>query len=364
MTTRNKRASSQGSRLRPVAAANVVGPESQIEEVTSAPVPAKPEAILELIQQIQERRGAPLLTFVTVPEASVRGDVVDQVYEQLRLIGRVPQLDLFLHSPGGQTEVPWRLITLIRDFADRFCVLIPGMAHSAATHLAMGADQIVMGPRWRLSPVDPARSHPLLPSRADGEPPPPVSVQDLRRCVEFVKGEIGVGSPDAFAQVIVALFEKVHPLAIGAIQQSYDLARLISRKALSTHMDPETDKERIDRIVTAFADEFYSHGYWIGWREAKQIGLKVERADDDLWELMWSLHGQYRSYFELLSPGRSGREASRPIVWIDSTSQRRILEEVYVMPDIQRMQTAMPEKKMVQWLAMSWGPSESVSITE
>lgn len=331
---------------------------------TETPTPPAPEEALQLIQQIQDKRGAPLLTFVTAPEVTVRSDVVEQVYEQLRLIGHVPRIDLFLHSSGGQTEVPWRLITLIRDFADRFAVLIPGIAYSAATHLAMGADQIIMGPRSELSPVDPARAHPLLPSRAEGEPPLTVSVQDLRRCVDFVKSEVGIGSPDALAQVIVALFAKVHPLAIGAIQQSYDLARLISRKALSTHMDPKTDQDQIERIVNAFSDEFFSHGYWIGWQEAQQIGLKVVRADDDLWEMMWSLYRHYKSYFTLLRVTDTEREAARPIAWIDSARQRRILEEVYALPAAQQAEQTPATKMKVRWLELPWQSDEPLAKEE
>ena len=295
-----------------------------------------------------------MLVFVAAPDVSMRGDVVEQMYEQLLCIGHVPRLDIFLHSAGGQTEIPWRLITLIRDFADQFAVLIPGIAHSAATHLAMGADEIVMGPLSELSPVDPSRSHPLLPRGPNQELIPAVSVQDLRQCVEFVKKEIGDESPESMAAVFVKLFEEVHPLAIGAIQQSYDLARLISRKALSTHMDPADDKEQIDKIVQAFSDEFYSHGYRIGWREAKQTGLKVVKADDELWKLVSALYAHYRDYFGRAMPSAGSQEISRPIVWLDSAYQRRILEEIYAGPAGRPGEKVPPERKGARWLVTAW----------
>jgi ClpP class serine protease len=143
--------------------------EVAVQPAAGAMLPP-PEEVLSLIHRLQDLRDSRMLTFVCRPDVTMRGDVVEQVYEQLREIGRVPRIDLFLHSAGGQTEIPWRLITLIRDFGERFSVLIPAMAYSAATHLAMGADEIVMGPLSELSPVDPARSHPLLPSRKEGEP--------------------------------------------------------------------------------------------------------------------------------------------------------------------------------------------------
>ncbi len=285
-----------------------------------------PTVILDLIQQLQEIRGAPILTFVSCPDVAIRGDVIEQVYEQLRVIGKTPQIDLFLHGTGGQTEIPWRLITLIRDFCDRFAVLVPGMALSAATHLALGADEIVMGPLSELSPVDPARAHPLLPSKRDGESPMMISVQDLRHCVEFIKREIEEPTPEALSALFVALFDKVHPLAIGAIQQSYALARLITEKALATHLDPETDSEKISLIVDTFSDGFFSHDYRIGWREAQALGLKVTYAEETLWETMYALYCAYRAYFTVartLDP----HTLARPLVWLDTAKQRHILEK-------------------------------------
>ena len=322
-----------------------------------------PEQALSLIQRLTELRETPLLAFVVRPDVVIRGDVVEQIYEQLRQIGRVPRLDLFLHSSGGQTEVPWRLITLIRDFAERFSVLIPGIAHSAATHLAMGADEIVMGPLSELSPVDPSRTHPLLPSRKEGEPPLAISVQDLRHCVKFVGDEIGISTPDTWATVICALFDKVHPLAIGAIQRSYALARLISTKALSTHMDPVEDKEQIDRIVNTFSEEFFSHHYFIGRKEARETGLNVADASEELWEAMWALYKHYKPYFSAARP-IGENQAARPVVWIDSIHQRWVLEEVLSTTPDKVTEGFRVERTESRWLEVPWQTVDQVEAEE
>ncbi|MBE7474684.1 MAG: hypothetical protein DPW09_24045 [Anaerolineae bacterium] len=323
-------------------------PPEAISATEPEMTPPSPEEVLALIQQLQELRQAHLLTLVASPDVILRGDIVEQVYEQLHQIGHVPQIDLFLHSVGGQTELPWRLITLIREYCQKFCVLIPAFAHSAATHLAMGADEIVMGPLSELSPVDPARTHPLLPGQKEDGSPLAVSAQDLRHCVEFIKKEVGDSSPEAKAAIVGALFDKIHPLAIGAIQQSYDLARLISTKALSSHMNPATEKEQIERIVNVLSDEFFSHHYRIGRKEAKEIGLKVVDAEGELWEKMWALYKNYRAYFTLarLTGNEKEPRAARPILWIDSVQERRILEQI--QPLNQKGPT------IVNWLTSAW----------
>ena len=296
--------------------------------VENSPDLPSPEETHGLLQRLQGQRGAPILAFVTGRDVVIRGDVVEQVYEQLAAIGKHTEIDLFLHSVGGETEVPWRLITLIREFCDRFVVLIPAVAHSAATHIAMGADEIIMGPLSELSPVDPARSHPMLPRFTEDQPPQPVSVQDLRHCVQFIKDEIGPGiaSSDSLAQILAVLFENVHPLAIGAIQQSYKLSQLISRQALSTHMDPETQAEDIEKIVAAFSDDFFSHSYRIARKEARSLGLNVTYADDDLWATMWNLYESYRAFFGAARK-IDEKHAARPLVWLDTVQQRHILED-------------------------------------
>ncbi len=74
----------------------------------------------------------------------------------LRLPARpIEKLDIFLVSNGGSGTVPWRLVSLFREFSRSFSVLIPYRAYSAASLLALGADEIVMHPFGELGPIDP-----------------------------------------------------------------------------------------------------------------------------------------------------------------------------------------------------------------
>lgn len=154
-----------------------------------------------------------------------------------------------------------------------------------------------MGPFSTLSPVDPSRRHPLLPQGPNGQQMA-ISAQDLKYAVEFIKREAGDEglSGEAFGQVITALFDKIHPLAIGAIEQSYSLSRLITERMLTTHMNPETEKDAIQRIVDLMSDSYGSHSFPIGLREAEHLGLKVKRAPRDLHDALWALLNYYQSH--------------------------------------------------------------------
>lgn len=102
----------------------------------------------ELIREIEAQRESRVITYVLSDrrgaQAQIAEDVVRPMYDHLRAIGKTKRVDLFLHSLGGHTEVPWRIVTMIREMAEEFFVLIPYKAHSAATMIALGADGIVM----------------------------------------------------------------------------------------------------------------------------------------------------------------------------------------------------------------------------
>jgi hypothetical protein len=242
-----------------------------------------------------------VITYFLRDGALIASDAVVYLYEHLRRIGHQPQIDLYLNSRGGQTEVPLTVVSLIREFADRFCVLLPYHAESAATHISLGADEIVMTEIAQLGPVDPSRRHPLLPKDPFAPPNEPdrplaISVQDLRHFVQFIEKEgeenADVKTDNATA-IYTELMRHVHPLVIGGMEQSYALAKLISKQVLATHMDADSDKNEIDRLADAFADDFKSHSYPIHRQAARTLGLKVTDAPSELRDEMWALWLHY-----------------------------------------------------------------------
>jgi len=121
----------------------------------------------QLLKNIEGVRGSRVITYVTndrpgPANGRVAADVIPLFSKQLREIapnGKVPKIDLFLYSTGGDTMVPWRLVSMIREHCDQFSVLVPYKAHSAATMIALGADEIVMSDLSELSPIDPSTAN-------------------------------------------------------------------------------------------------------------------------------------------------------------------------------------------------------------
>ncbi len=64
-------------------------------------------------------------------------------------------LDLILHSPGGTAEAAEAIVDYLRGRFPTLRVVVPVAAMSAATMVAMAADEIVMGTHSQLGPIDP-----------------------------------------------------------------------------------------------------------------------------------------------------------------------------------------------------------------
>src|SRR4051812_7124603 len=113
----------------------------------------------DLIKQLEENRKSRVITYLTSDRsgpvnARVALDIIPIMSQQLRRIGHTNRIDLFLYSAGGDTMVPWRLVSMIREYCHQFSVLVPYKAHSAATMISLGADHILMSDLSELSPID------------------------------------------------------------------------------------------------------------------------------------------------------------------------------------------------------------------
>ncbi len=65
------------------------------------------------------------------------------------------ELDLFLHSPGGEAEAAEAIMDYLRTRFDHIRAIVPLAAMSAATMMALACDEIVMGAHSQLGPIDP-----------------------------------------------------------------------------------------------------------------------------------------------------------------------------------------------------------------
>jgi len=260
-----------------------------------------------LIKRIEEIRGSSVICFLTSLRQNVPGQIADDAvrvfFDHLLLLPSRPveKLDIFLCSNGGSGTVPWRLVSLFREFAKSFSVLIPYRAYSAASLLALGADEIVMHPFAELGPIDPTVSNEFNPTEENTGRRLGISVEDVKAYVNFIKSTVGITHEDELVRTIEILAQKVHPLALGNVERFLSQSRLIARKILRTHMK-DVDDHTIDEIVENMASKLYFHGHPINRQEAKnELRLKVNLdLSPELEAAIWDLYKGYEEEFQNL----------------------------------------------------------------
>ena len=296
----------------------------------------------KLIESIEQLRGSRVVTYITSDRpgpinARVAMDVIPLMSRQVRQVavgGKVPKIDLFLYSTGGDTLVPWRLVSMIREFCDSFGVIVPYKAHSAATMISLGADEVVMSDLSELSPIDPSTANVFNPpDPVNPQNRIPISVEDVVAYFDLAKSKFGIKDDDNLTRVFSKFMEtnpQVHPLALGNVNRIHNLIRLLAKRLLKSHYEKIKDDE-IEKIVEHFTEKLYSHQYFVGRHEAKEeLGLSfVTYADAALSKSMTELYESYQTEMELgkqwnpemeLGANVSQTKKSYQIAFIESTA--------------------------------------------
>lgn len=250
-----------------------------------------------------------MLTYITgdrAPAAAQIGDdAVRPIHDQLRAIGKVERLDLFIYSRGGALGVPWRIASGLRQVADSWSILIPFRAHSAATLLALGADEIVLGRHGELGPIDPILSIQRTVT-APGQPAgtamqDTINVEDVMAYLRFVREEVGLTDQDALAASLGKLAERLDAVGLGSVFRTRSHIRDVAHRMLTSQKEPPSDRV-METIVETLAERVYAHDHAIGSTEAKDIGLCVTEPDDAVEDAMWNLLVAYETDLKLREP--------------------------------------------------------------
>ena len=257
----------------------------------------------DAIKQIQEARASKLIVYFTgdrqLATARIAEDAVRPLYEHLLSVGKKQRIDLFLYSRGGDVSVPWRIISMFREFCGEFSVLVPYKAHSAATLISLGADKIVMGKKAELSPIDPALVKVMAGETAGQHQE--ISVEDVNSFISFMKERVGIKDQTALAQITSILANNLTPLTLGSVNRQNSHIRLVAKKLLISRKE-KIGKKKINSIIETLTEKMYSHGHAIGRKEAQEIGLPIEMPDEDLETLIWKLYLEYEKLFKLDQP--------------------------------------------------------------
>ena len=255
------------------------------------------QRLVKLYQQRERRKLIIYIALFAHPGGIISNEDSEMIENVLRScdMSTYEGLDLMIHSPGGMPQAAGDIIRVCRTYAESFRVIVPNMAMSAATVLAMGADQIVMSDTSKLGPIDPQM---VYQTKEGAFIRAAKSFIDAFGSLVTEANQLAAGSRSIAAHL--HLLTKQDPSwiveCVRARNATEDLAfRVLKDGMLMSKTDPE-----IKKVVKSFLDigDKTSHGRTIPPQEAKQMGLDIRhvKRDSDYWKLAWELYVRTEHY--------------------------------------------------------------------
>lgn len=266
---------------------------------------------IELIKEIEKKRKSKVITYITSDRTNlnvqIAEDVIGIVHEHLieNKIKDNTKIDLFIYSRGGDADVPWNFVSMFREYTKNgsFNVLIPYRAHSAATLISLGADEIVMSKKGELGPIDATIN---INNQIDQNRNQRISIS-----VEDVMGYFNLLAKfdcTRSEEKMIAFKEltnRIDPLALGSVNRLLEQTKLVATRLLETRNHDKYDSDEIKEIVKKISSEIYSHRHAINRSEGKNY-LKLknikESENENIDTEMWQLFLEYSELFQLNNP--------------------------------------------------------------
>ena len=239
----------------------------------------------QIIKTVKDFYQSDFISYWCSQNSSMSSNDVVVISELLRYQKKTDTLYLFVKSNGGSGKVALRLIHLLRKSYKKIVVLVPIECASAATMLALGADEIKMGPLSFLTAIDTSITHDLSPADVDGDLVS-VNQNELDRVMKLWNKELKENDKNPYKD----LYKYIHPLVFGAVDRASSLSIKLTNEILSYHM---SDSKKIEWISNHLNAEYPSHGYPITSIEAKKLGLNVNELEPEMHEQLLSLNKLY-----------------------------------------------------------------------
>jgi len=249
---------------------------------------------MELCKKIEAHRGRPLVIYATNKRPGAVGNMATDVLpfwaDQLMTVpSDAKAIDLMIAGFGGDPMVSWRIMSSIRERIDNVAVLVPQTAYSAATLLALGANEIIMHPNANLGPIDMQITTTQVGPGGESIQRQ-FSTEDVEAFLDFVRERLGVSDQEHLRRLFEMICKEVGTLGVGFTARSVKLATALGEKLLAMHMTGAENATRRKTLVETLSTQFHSHAYPVSRKEAMEVGLPISRErDEELESLIWQL---------------------------------------------------------------------------
>ena len=269
------------------------------------------------IEQIEKALNAKVICFITSdrtgvepPACVITRDCIKIVEQHLDIGDHYDKLALYVVSHGGDMDVPWPLVSLLRCHCKKLQVVIPHICHSAATQIALGCDEIIAGPRAQLSPTDP-----MLQVRTGADENAPLmqfGVEDINAFVRFVRINLGRQFSSHGHEALGKLMDRVKPEVLGSVNRTYFRSRLLIEKMCGL-TNRKYGKKEMDSLIDYLTVAYFSHSHFISREEMKKdLHLPIVPAEElKIDKVIWELYEEYALEMDSRRPYDAQRELSQ-----------------------------------------------------
>lgn len=236
---------------------------------TKTEIDNKIEEIKEKIIEIEDIRKSTCVIFFTIN--SINSMVSYEFFNILRKEANIDNLDMILESGGGQLEDALKIAQICKDFSKKFSVLVPYYAKSAATLIALYADELILCKAGELGPIDPQVKHPM------GDMFFPAS--SIKNALTFIEG-----SNDPYIKMTMA--DKLDPFIIGAYNQTIDETKIYLEE-----LPKIKNADNREEILDTFTTKYLNHGYPITHKICEELKISSsDLLDNYLENLLYDMH--------------------------------------------------------------------------
>jgi hypothetical protein len=200
-----------------------------------------------------------------------------------------PNLDVLLHSPGGLAEAAESIVKLLRPKYTDIRFIIPSMAKSAATMLALSGNALVMDEVSELGPTDPQ----FMMQKADG-----TQIQAPAQAIidQFEAAQAQLSSAPRLLPAWIPILPVYGPALYQQCKNAIKLSETLVREWLATYMfaGKPRNKQSARKVAKFFANHnnFLTHTRRVGIDQMLELGVTIYdlRTDLPLRDLVQNLY--------------------------------------------------------------------------
>jgi hypothetical protein len=184
-------------------------------------------------------------------------------------------LDLILHTGGGSAEATDAIVSYLRQKFDSIRVIIPQAAMSAGTMIACAADTIVMGKQSSIGPIDPQF---ILQTSVGVQSIPAHAILE-----QFKIAQKDCADNPKNLNSWMPMLGQYGPALLVRCQDQIDFGKELVENWLSQYMFKEGPVEIPAKIADYLSNHanFKTHGKHINVEKAIEIGLKIEKLEEN-----------------------------------------------------------------------------------